>query len=167
MVTNHQIVGFSTLKARTRSGGRREQVGSCHAVFRGPPDAIPGPLGHPPQQPTCTPIVAAQRGGGSAALQKTGRCSLRGCALPPWTGWLHPGQRLRLDEADAAEADATEAAADAEADAELKAVFPAVRAGRFRVGVTGGGTAGRPCPNAAGLMAVATRGRWATRPPGG
>ena len=51
MVKNHQIIGLSTLKAAMRSAGRREQVVSCHAVFRGPPDTIPGPFGYPLQQP--------------------------------------------------------------------------------------------------------------------
>ena len=74
-----------------------------------------------------------------------------------------PGTGAAADKADAAEADAAEAAADAEADAELEAGSPAIQAEGLRVGVTCGGAVGRPCPNSAGLMAVATRGRWAAR----
>lgn len=155
MVINHHIIGLSALKARMRSGGRREQVDSCHAVLRRPPCTIPGPLGYPPQQPMCMPIADAER---------RWLCRTAG-SWPMQLAWVHPAPLDRLTvlgtEAAADEADATEAEADAEAgaeaDAELEAVFPAIRVGRFRAGVTGGGGVGRPCPCATGLMARATR----------
>ena len=134
MVRDHQIVGSSTLKAAMRPAGRREQVVSCHAVFRGPPDTIPGPFGHPLQQPMWSPIPPAER-----------RWLCRTAA--GWStqlAWVHPAplDRLAVDGAGAAEADATESD-DSEPSAELDAVFPAALEA-LRAGVTGGGGAGKP-----------------------
>ena len=129
--TTDHTIGFNRLKARIRSAGRRGQVVSCHAVLRLPPDAIPGPLGCPPQQPTCTPIPVAER----RWLWRTAADwpMQLGCVHPPpLDGGAEVGADAPADEAEPAdEADAADAEADADPEME-----------GFRVGVTGGGAAG-------------------------
>ena len=147
---NHHTIGFNRLKARIRSGGRRGQVGSCHDVLRLPLDTIPGPLGYPPQQPMCTPTAAAER----RWLWRTaaGRLMQFGCVHPfPLDRVAEVGVDAPADGAGAEdEAVAADAEADADGDPETEG---------FLVGVTGGGGAGRPGPNAAGVTAELSRRR--------